>query len=147
MTAIVASIYRQEPESTEAAGLTSVSPSRRAVWVGRGLTALAAAFLAFDASVKVLALPIAADATAKLGWPVEVVPTIGAVQIICLVAYLIPRTAPLGAILWTGYLGGAVATHVRVGNPMFETIFPIIVATILWTGLWLRDRRVRGLTA
>jgi hypothetical protein len=123
------------------------SESRAAVWTGRGLSALGAVFLAFDASVKVLALPIAADATAKLGWPVDVMLMIGAIEIVCLVAYLIPRTAPLGAILWTGYLGGAVATHVRVGNPPFETIFPIIVAAILWTGLWLRDHRVRALTA
>jgi hypothetical protein len=61
---------------------------------------------------------------------------------------LIPRTAPLGALLWTGYLGGAIATHVRVGNPLFShTLFPIYVAALLWGSLWLRDRRVRGLLA
>jgi len=71
---------------------------------------------------------------------------IGVIQIVCLVAYSDSAgRRPLGAILWTGYLGGAVATHVRVGNPAFETLFPIFVAAILWTGLWLRDRRVRAL--
>src|SRR5882724_5285150 len=136
MTAILASIHQRESESTEIVAPPTATPSRRAVWAGRGLSGLGALFLAFDASVKVLALPLAADATAKLGWPVDVMPAIGVIQIVCLVAYLIPRTAPLGAILWTGYLGGAVATHVRVGNPAFETLFPIFVAAILWTGLW-----------
>jgi hypothetical protein len=67
---------------------------------------------------------------------------------VCLIIYVVPRTAPLGAILWTGYLGGAIATHVRVGNPLAShTLFPIYVAALLWGGLWLRDRRVRGLLA
>ena len=144
MTAIAATIIHSESEENEAVPSSS---SKRAIWIGRGLTGLGALFLAFDASVKVLALPIAADATAKLGWPVEVMPTIGWIEIACLVAYLVPRAAPLGALLWTAYLGGAVATHVRVGNPVFETVFPMIVAAILWTGLWLRDRRVRALAA
>jgi hypothetical protein len=64
---------------------------------------------------------------------------------VCLVVYLIPRTAVLGAILWTGYLGGAIATHVRVGNPLFShLLFPVYVAALLWAGLWLRDERVRA---
>ena len=67
-------------------------------------------------------------------------------QLACLILYLVPRTAPLGAVLWTGYLGGAIATHVRVGNPLFShTLFPIYVAAMLWGGLWLRDARVRRL--
>ena len=144
MTAIAATISHQQSEYTEA---VIVSPSKRAVWIGRGLSGLGALFLAFDASVKILVLPMVAEANAKLGWPLELMPVIGWIEIACLVVYLIPRTAPLGALLWTGYLGGAVATHVRVGNPAFETVFPIIVATILWAGLWLRDRRVRALIA
>ena len=64
----------------------------------------------------------------------------------CLVTYVIPRTSVLGAVLWTGYLGGAVAIHVRAGSPLFShTLFPIYVAAFLWGGLWLRDRRVRAL--
>jgi len=136
MTAIEAAIDHSETENAP-----------KTVWAGRALSSLGALFLTFDAGVKLLALPIAAEVNAKLGWPVEIMPAIGAIEIVCLFAYLIPRTAPLGALLWTGYLGGAVATHVRVGNPAFETIFPIIVATILWAGLWLRDSRVRALTA
>ena len=143
MTAIAATISNQQSEYAEP---VTGSPSKWAVWAGRGLTGFGALFLTFDASVKILALPMVAEANAKLGWPLELMPVIGLIQIACLVVYLIPRTAPLGALLWTGYLGGAVATHVRVGNPAFETIFPIVVATILWAGLWLRDRRVRALT-
>lgn len=67
-------------------------------------------------------------------------------QLILLVLYVVPRTSVLGALLWTGYLGGAVATHVRVGNPLFShTLFPTYLATLLWLGLWLRDARVRSL--
>jgi hypothetical protein len=74
--------------------------------------------------------------------------TIGLIQVVCLAVYLLPRTAILGAVLWTGYLGGAIATHVRVGNPLFSHIlFPIYVAALLWGGLWLRDRRLRGVFA
>ena len=105
-------------------------------------------FLLFDATIKVLELPFAMDATSRLGYPVHVIRGIGLVEIAFLVAYLLPHTAVLGAILWTGYLGGAVATHVRVGSPLFShTIFPTYVAALLWAGLWLRDRRVRALVA
>jgi hypothetical protein len=65
---------------------------------------------------------------------------------VCLILYVIPRTAPLGAVLWTGYLGGAIATHLRLDNPLFShTLFPIYVAALLWGGLYLRDARVRAL--
>jgi len=120
--------------------------SRRAIYVGRVLSGLAALFLAFDATMKVLTLPAAVEGTRQLGYPVSSIFVIGLIQLVCLAAYLIPRIAPLGAILWTGYLGGAIATHVRVGNPLFShTLFPIYVAALLWAGLWLRDRRVRAL--
>ena len=70
---------------------------------------------------------------------------LGVVQLACLAVYLVPRLSVMGAILWTGYLGGAVATHVRVGNPLFtHTLFPVYIATLLWLGLWLRDERLRA---
>jgi hypothetical protein len=127
-------------------GAPRFTPSRRAVWAGRILSGIAVLFLAVDAAMKLLRLPGAVDGTTQLGYPAEVIVSIGVVQLVCLVVYLIPRTAVVGAILWTGYLGGAVATHVRVGNPLFGFIlFPIYVAALLWGGLWLRDHRVRSL--
>jgi len=125
----------------------STSPSR-ALWAGRALSGLAVLFLTFDAALKLLELPMAVDATAALGYPVDVIQAIGLIEVVCLALYLMPRTAVLGAILWTGYLGGAVATHVRVGSPLVgQTLFPVYVATLLWAGLWLRDQRVRALLA
>ena len=124
------------------------STSRAVGWTGRLLTGLAVLFLAFDAGMKVLALPAAVNGTTQLGYPGDVVVGIGVLQLVCLAVYLIPRTALVGAVLWTGYLGGAVATHVRVGNPLWtHTLFPVYVAVLLWAGLYLRDRRVDALLA
>jgi hypothetical protein len=112
------------------------------------LSGIAVIFLAFDAGMKLFAVPAAVDGTTQLGYPASVLTGIGIVQVVCLAAYLIPRSAVIGAVLWTGYLGGAVATHVRVGSPLFtHTLFPIYVAALLWAGLWLRDRRVDALFA
>jgi len=156
MTAIVASIQHRDqnsPTGPEAGAPSSAAalgaaPSRRALWVGRILSGLAVLFLTFDAALKVLELIPAEEAIGQLGYPASVLRGLGFVEIACLVAYLVPRTSVLGAILWTGYLGGAIATHVRVGNPLFSHIlFPIYVAAFLWAGLWLRDRRVRALIA
>jgi len=119
---------------------------KKAIWTGRIVSGLAVLFLAFDATLKIAAPPMAVEGTVQLGYPAGVLLGLGIVQVVCLALYLIPRTAPLGAILWTGYLGGAIATHVRVGNPLFShVLFPIYVAAFLWGGLWLRDRRVRKL--
>ena len=119
---------------------------KRDLWIGRVLSGLAVLFLTFDAVIKLLRLPMAIDGTTQLGYPAGVVLPIGVVQVVCLVLYLIPRTSVLGAVLWTGYLGGAIATHVRLGNPLFtHVLFPIYVAVLLWGGLWLRDVRLRAL--
>ena len=113
--------------------------------MGRILSGLAVVFLLFDGTVKLLELPVAVEATVRLGYPESVVIPLGLVEVACAVAYLVPRAAMLGAILWTGYLGGAVATHVRVGSPLFsQALFPIYVAALLWAGLWLRDQRLRA---
>ena len=118
--------------------------SKKAVWTGRVLSGLAVLFLLFDAGVKVLRHPMAVQGTAELGYPQSVVVVLGIVQLVCLAVYLVPRTAVLGAVLWTGYLGGAVATHVRIGHPLFShVLFPVYVAVLLWVGLWLRDERLR----
>ena len=118
--------------------------SSRARWTGRALSGAAALFLAVDAAFKLALSPEAVAATEQLGYRAHHLPVIGLIEIVCLALYLIPRTAPLGALLWTGYLGGAIATHFRVDNPLFShTLFPIYVAALLWGGLYLRDARVR----
>lgn len=123
-----------------------VDLSRKAVISGRVLSGVAVLFLLFDAIGKLLRPVAVLEGTTQLGWPVSVILPLGIIQMICLIAYLIPRTSFLGAILWTGYLGGAVATHVRIGNPLFShMLFPLYIAALLWLGLWLRDRRLRTL--
>jgi hypothetical protein len=120
--------------------------STTALWTGRLLSGFAVLFLTFDATIKLLGLAMAVEGTTSLGYPADLVFTIGLIQVACLIVYLIPRTSILGAILWTGYLGGAIATHLRVDSPLFShVLFPIYVAALLWGGLWLRDRRVRAL--
>ena len=120
--------------------------SRKQIWTGRILSGLAVLFLAFDTAMKLFEVPVAIEGTKQLGYQPSVIFTLGVIQLVCLIAYVVPRTAVFGAILWTGYLGGAVATHVRAGNPLFSHIlFPVYVAALLWLGLWLRDRRVRAL--
>ena len=114
--------------------------------IGTASTTLAALFLTFDTVLKVLKLRPAIDGTVSLGYPVESVQMIGFVELACLVLYLVPRTSVLGALLLTGYLGGAIATHVRIGNPLFTHIlFPIYVALFIWGGLYLRESRLREL--
>ena len=116
------------------------------VWMGRILSGFVILFLAFDGASKFFLdklPPQGLDAITSLGWTLEKMPAIGAMLLVLVVIHLIPRTAVLGAILLTGYLGGAVASQVRVGNPLFSfTLFPVYVAILLWLGLSLRDRRV-----
>lgn len=120
--------------------------SRAGLWAGRVMTTLVTAFLLFDAGMKFTHLAVVADATTQLGWPLELNPTLGIVLFVCLALYVTPPTAVLGAILLTGYLGGAVAIHVRVGNPLFShVLFPTYVGALLWGGLYLRDARLRAL--
>ena len=128
----------------------SVAPiqtiSKRQIWTGRILGGIAVLFLTMDTVFKLVApAAMAAEATAQLGYPPHLLPVIGVIEAILLVIYLIPRTSVFGALLWTGYLGGAIATHFRIGNPLFtHQLFPIYIATLLWLGLWLRDRRLRA---
>lgn len=108
-------------------------------------TIVAALFLAFDTILKVLRLDAAVEGTTALGYPADTVLWIGAIELVCLVLYLVPRTAVLGALLMTGYLGGGVATHVRISSPLLtHTFFPVYVAFLLWGGLYLRDPRLRA---
>ena len=114
--------------------------------VGRVCTGLVALFLAFDTGLKVLKLGPAVEGTIALGYPADSVQVIGVIELVCLVLYLVPRTSVLGGLLLTGYLGGAIATHVRLSNPLFtHTLFPLYVAIVLWGGLYLREKRLRAL--
>jgi hypothetical protein len=116
------------------------------IWTGRALSSLAVLFLLFDAIGKLLRPQAVLDGTTQLGYSTSVILPLGIIQLVCLILYVIPRTSVLGALLWTGYLGGAIATHVRLGNPLFSHIlFPIYIAALLWLGLWLRETRVRAL--
>jgi len=118
--------------------------SRRSRWTGRVIIALLALFLTFDTAIKLLRLPVTVDATTQLGYPAETVFVIGAIEGVCLALYLWPRTSLLGAVLWIGYFGGAIATHVRAGSPLLtHTLFPLFLAVCLWGGLWLRDVHAR----
>jgi len=120
--------------------------STRAVVAGRTLSTIATAFLLFDAVGKLLRVQPVLDGTAQLGYPTDLVFGLGLTLLLCVLAYIIPTTSVFGALLLTGYLGGAVATHVRVGNPLFtHVLFPVYLATILWAGLVLRDPRLRVL--
>jgi hypothetical protein len=113
---------------------------------GTLLSALPVLFLLFDSAIKLAVIQPVADTFGQLGWPVPLAPVLGALELLCLTLYLVPRTAPLGALLLTAYLGGAVATHVRVESPLLtHTLFPVYVAVLLWIGLLLREPRLRDL--
>lgn len=118
----------------------------RQQWIGRALTGLAALFLLFDSTGKLLQVQPVIDGTLSLGYPRDLVFTLGVILLACVLTYIIPRTAVLGALLLTAYLGGAVATQVRVAAPLFTHIlFPTYLGVILWGGLLLRDSRLRTL--
>src|SRR5262245_53045247 len=112
------------------------------LWAGIVISALPALFLLFDGVMKLVKPPIVVETTVQLGYPESVILGLGIVLTACTVIYVIPRTAVLGVILLTGYLGGAVATHVRAGGGPFEILFPVIVGALLWGGLSLRDERM-----
>ena len=125
---------------------TFARASTAARWSGRVLTGIPVAFMLFDATVKFAHIPEVAEASLKLGWPTHLNPVLGVIILGCLALYLWPRTAVLGVTLVTGYLGGAVAIHLRVGDPLGSHIlFPVYVGALFWAGLVLRDARVRAL--
>lgn len=124
------------------------APGRAALRTGWALSGIAMLLLAFDSITKIIAIPAVVQGSAQAGWSADLIPVIGWIAAVCLVLYLIPRTAPLGAVLWTGYLGGAVATNLRLHMPLFTYVLPpIYVAVFIWGGLYLRDARVRAAIA
>ena len=119
--------------------------SKVRLWAGRIISALVVLFLLFDSITKVLKVAPVMEASAQLGYPVSTIVGIGITLLVCTAVYVIPQTSVLGAILLTGYLGGAIASNVRIGNPTFNTIFPIIFGVLIWAGIFLRDARLGAL--
>ena len=124
------------------------SASRPSVWTGRTLSGLVILFLVMDAAMKIAALPIVSETAVTIGWSGDprFWQAMGLLLLAITALYAWPRTAVLGAILLTGYLGGALATHLRIGGPLFShTLFGVYLGIAMWGGLWLRDPRVRSL--
>jgi hypothetical protein len=122
---------------------SSIVPGRKAIWTGRILTGFVALFLLWDGVMKLLKPAMVVKATRDLGYPESYITGIGMVLLICTVLYVIPRTSILGAVLLAGYLGGAIASQVRAQASWFNVIFALVVACLVWGGVWLRDGRVR----
>jgi hypothetical protein len=117
-----------------------------AVNVGRALSALAILFLAFDTAIKLAGMSVVAETLSSLGYSADLGFTIGVVELVCLVLYVVPRTAVVGAILLTALFGGGIATHIRVGSPVFTHIlFGVYLGLFVWGGLYLRSARLREL--
>jgi len=126
-------------------GRTEIRPKKFAVRTGWVLTVLSGLFLIFDGIGKIALPPQVTEACARLGFPVERITGVGILLLIFTLVYLIPRTAVLGAVLLTAFLGGAVAIQLRTGSPLFETIFPMLFALIVWGGIYLRETRLGSL--
>ena len=120
----------------------TTSVSKKMLWAGRICSALPVFMMIFSAVMKLAKPPDVVAGFAHLGWPEHLALSLGILEVFCVALYLIPRTAVLGAILVTGYLGGAVATHVRLGEPYF---IPILLGVLAWGGLYFRDPRLRAL--
>jgi hypothetical protein len=128
----------------QAAALTS-RPVASVSWTGRVLSGVVIAFMVFDAILHILKPAPVVNAFTQLGYPLRLAVGLGVIELICTLLYAIPRTSFAGALLLTGYLGGAIATQLRIDAGWFPTLFPIIIGALLWGGLALRDSRVRGL--
>ena len=120
-------------------------PPRTQLWTGRFLSGFASAFLLFDGGAKLFKVVPVVAAMTRLGYPEHTVAGIGALLLLCTALYLIPRTAIFGAVLLSAYLGGAVATNLRVNGPVFPIVFPVLFGILVWTGLALRNGRVRSI--
>jgi hypothetical protein len=121
--------------------------SKPKVWAGRILSGVLVLFLAFDSITKLIQEPHVIAISAQMGIKANTIVEVGAILFACLVVYLIPRLSLVGAVLLTGYLGGATATNLIVGHPFFECVFPVIFGALIWLSLYLRDDRVRALFA
>jgi hypothetical protein len=122
--------------------------AKPALWLGRALSGLVILFLLFDGAIKLVPWPVVTEAMERIGYGSNenLARSLGFITIACTILYAIPPTSILGAILLTGYLGGAMASHLRIGSPLFShMLFGFYLGLMLWGGLWLRDRRLRPL--
>lgn len=124
---------------------TSVSVSRGKLWTGRALSTVVILFLIFDAVGKLARPAAVVEASARIGFPLHLLVPIGVILSICTILYAIPRTAVFGAVLLTGYLGGAVEAVLSTNSPAFEVSFPVIFGVIAWAGIFLREPRLSQL--
>lgn len=129
-------------QAIETADRTDAQPAGARVWAGRVVTALVVLFLIFDGTTKIVEVAPVIEASAKVGLAKHVLPGIGFLLLTCTAVYAIPRTAVLGALLLTAYLGGATAIHVRAGSTAFETLFAVGFGGLVWLGLVLREPRL-----
>ena len=121
-------------------------PSNTALWIGRIMSGLVVAFMLLDGAMKLVPLDVVVTTSEQMGIPGSLARTLGIIGLICTVLYAVPRTSVLGPILLTGYLGGAIASHLRLGDPIFtHTLFGLYLGLLAWGGLYLRDARLRAL--
>jgi hypothetical protein len=136
-------------DSKAATMIAATAPvSKSMLWLGRALSGLVIVFMLFDGAIKLVPWPVVTETMDRMGYgsSESLARTLGAITLACTVLYAIPPTSILGAILLTGYLGGAIASHVRIGNPLFSyTLFGLYFGLMLWGGLWLRDGGLRAL--
>jgi hypothetical protein len=123
-----------------------VKTSNVVLWTGRIMSGLVIAFMLLDGAMKLVPLDVVVTTSEQMGIPGSLARTLGIIGLICTLLYAVPRTSVLGAILLTGYLGGAVASHLRLGDPIFtHTLFGLYLGLLAWGGLYLRDARLRAL--
>ena len=127
-------------------GAAPISTRKAMRWTGYVLTGLSAAFLAMDAAIKLVPLEVVNQTMDRMGLPRDMAQPIGIIELAALILYLIPRTATLGAILFTAVMGGAIASHMRIDDPLFShTLFGVYLGAMIWGGIWFRDARLRSL--
>lgn len=123
----------------------TVPVSKKASWAGRILTILIVLFMVMDGVMKVMKPPAVVKGFTESGWPIEFAVPLGTIALVCTALYAIPRTSILGAVLLTAWLGGATATNMRMGDPWFEVLMPVIFGVLVWVALYLREHRLRSL--
>jgi hypothetical protein len=137
---------REQAGDSMTAVTAALNVTERRPWAGYIVSAIPVLFLLMDAIGKFVRPEAVVSGTIELGYRESVILPLGVILLACVALYVIPRTAVLGAILLTGYLGGAVATHVRIGSPLFtHLLFPVYIGVLLWLGLYLRSRKLREL--
>jgi hypothetical protein len=141
---VLSTALLMQKESNTMESSTRAKPiSRKMFWVGRAISGAIVLFMVFDGLMKLLQVPEVAKAQAQLGWPEGQGISLGFIVLVCTAVYVIPRTSVLGAILLTGYLGGATAAQARIGSPNF--FFSVVMGVLVWAGLFFRDHRLRAL--